>query len=185
MSLLPPSLVEAHTKPQRAARTAPTISQAWQQSWKGRPLQTRPGFLIRRLHQIHVALFTRECASEGLTPVQYSVLTALDHLVTADQATLARSVGLDRTSITDVIARLERRDLLVRTASPRDGRLKLASLTPAGQALLARVDQAAQRAHDLTISALPAGRQRQFLDDLMQLVEAHGDAAALQSPTAD
>ena len=48
--------------------------------WHGKPLQERPGFLIRRLHQIHVALFMEECAAESITPVQYSILTALEHM---------------------------------------------------------------------------------------------------------
>ena len=37
--------------------------------WHGKPLQERPGFLIRRLHQIHVALFIEECAADSVTPV--------------------------------------------------------------------------------------------------------------------
>ena len=40
-------------------------------------LWDRPGFLIRRLHQIHVALFLEECRGFDVTPVQYAVLTAL------------------------------------------------------------------------------------------------------------
>ena len=40
-------------------------------------LWERPGYLIRRLHQIHVAIFLDECAEYGITPVQYAVMTAL------------------------------------------------------------------------------------------------------------
>ena len=35
-----------------------------------RSLMRRPGFLVRRLHQIHLALFAEECAAFDLTPVQ-------------------------------------------------------------------------------------------------------------------
>ena len=56
--------------------------------WHAKPLQERPGFLIRRLHQIHVALFMEECAPEGITPVQYSILSALDQMGTAEQIVL-------------------------------------------------------------------------------------------------
>ena len=41
------------------------------------PLWRRPGYLIRRLHQIHYALFFEECAAFGITPVQYGLLTLL------------------------------------------------------------------------------------------------------------
>ena len=52
------------------------------------PLEQRPGFLIRRLHQIHVALFQKKCAAFDITPLQYSLLTALARRGTADQTTL-------------------------------------------------------------------------------------------------
>jgi MarR family transcriptional regulator, lower aerobic nicotinate degradation pathway regulator len=56
------------------------------------PLEERPGFLIRRLHQIHVALFQEKCAAFDVTPLQYSLLTALAQCGTADQTTLAAEV---------------------------------------------------------------------------------------------
>jgi hypothetical protein len=40
-----------------------------------RVLARRPGFLIRRLHQMHLALFAEACGAFGATPVQYSILT--------------------------------------------------------------------------------------------------------------
>lgn len=59
--------------------------------WHDKPLQQRPGFLIRRLHQIHVALFIEECGSEKITPVQYSILSALDQMGSAEQIALCRT----------------------------------------------------------------------------------------------
>ena len=62
-------------------------------SW---PLGQRPGFLIRRLHQIHVALFQKRCAAFDVTPLQYSLLSALAGRGIADQTTLAADVALDQ-----------------------------------------------------------------------------------------
>ena len=42
---------------------------------EGNELSDRPGFLVRRLHQIHLALFAEECAGLDITPVQYSIMT--------------------------------------------------------------------------------------------------------------
>lgn len=142
------------------------------EAWRLRPLQARPGFLIRRLHQIHVALFLEECASEGLTPVQYSVLTALDQMGAVEQAALSRAVGLDRTNVAEVIVRLERRRFVRRKLSPDDRRMKLAILTEIGHAALKRVERSASRAHERTIAALPPERRERFLEDLATLVEA-------------
>ncbi|GBD47879.1 MarR family winged helix-turn-helix transcriptional regulator [Methylopila sp. Yamaguchi] len=150
--------------------------------WRLRPLQSRPGFLIRRLHQIHVALFLEECASEGLTPVQYSVLTALDQMGQVEQVALSRAVGVDRTNVAEVIARLERRRFVRRRLSPDDGRKKLAVLTDLGRSVLKRVEQGAARAHERTLAALPEARREGFLDDLALLVESNN--AISRSPVS-
>lgn len=137
------------------------------------PLSDRPGFLVRRLHQIHVALFAEECAALGVTPVQTSVLTALERDAPLDQVSIAREVGIDRANCTDVLRRLEERRLVRRVASPTDSRAKLCDLTPAGRRLLARLAPAARRAHDRTIAALPKAEREAFVKSLVRLVEAN------------
>jgi DNA-binding MarR family transcriptional regulator len=164
------------TPPRKPATVAATPSAAGKtDAWRTKTLQARPGFLIRRLYQIHVALFAEECAAETITPVQYSVLAALERLGTVDQATLSRDVALDRTSVADIVARLEGRRLVKRRASPTDRRMMLSGLTDQGRALLARLETASARAHQRTIAALPAKEKAFFLDTLHRLIEA-GDA---------
>ncbi len=68
-------------------------------------LFARPGFLVRRLHQIHVAMFFEECKSQNVTPVQYAILTAVSVLPDLDQTSLGQEVGLDRTTTADVVKR--------------------------------------------------------------------------------
>lgn len=137
------------------------------------PLADRPGFLVRRLHQIHVALFAEECSPFGITPVQFSVLTALERDAPLDQVSLAGEVGIDRANCTDVLRRLEERKLIRRVPSEVDSRAKLCDLTPAGRRLLARLAPAAQRAHDRTVRALPKAERDAFLRSLARLVEAN------------
>ena len=57
-------------------------------------LTDRPGHLIRRLHQIHVALFLEECGKHDLTPVQFGVLTVLVDGTVRDQVTIASMIGV-------------------------------------------------------------------------------------------
>ena len=59
------------------------------------PYHQTPGFLIRRLHQIHVAIFLEECAAFNITPVQFSLLKALSVGAEMDQATIATKIGVD------------------------------------------------------------------------------------------
>ena len=140
------------------------------------PLSRRPGFLLRRLHQIHVALFTGNCARFDVTPVQYSLMSALALRVAADQTTLANDVALDRTTVTGALKRLQKRGLIKRVASRSDRRARECRLTPAGTRVLAEMERPARQAHHDTIAALTAREQAQFIALMVQLIEAHAAA---------
>ncbi len=112
------------------------------------PLWSRPGYLIRRVHQHHSALFAEECKAFGITPVQYGVLTALMHRPDIDQATLGAECGIDRTNAADVLERLAERGLVTRTKSAADRRMMLAALTDEGRALTRTMHGAMQRAQE-------------------------------------
>ncbi|WP_405137642.1 MarR family winged helix-turn-helix transcriptional regulator [Nocardia sp. NBC_01388] len=51
---------------------------------------------------------------------------------------LGAHLGLDKSSMTGLVGRAEKRGLVQRSPSPRDGRAVLVSLTPAGSALAER-----------------------------------------------
>ncbi len=137
------------------------------------PLLGRPGFLIRRLHQLHCALFLEETRGFAITPVQYSLMTTLLERGELDQNSLALEIGLERTSVAEVVPRLQARALLRRRNDPEDGRVKLVQLTPKGAALLRRMAPAVRRAHERTIERLPKAERDQFLLQLIRLVEAN------------
>ncbi|MFC0401605.1 MarR family winged helix-turn-helix transcriptional regulator [Paraburkholderia rhizosphaerae] len=159
-----------------AAKAAPAPAHAADGSeWRHTALEVRPGFLIRRLHQIHVALFIEECAPEGITPVQYSILTALDQMGPSEQIALSNAVGLDRANTADVIARLAERRFIQRRGSRTDKRKKVAELTDVGRALLARLETGVERAHQRTLAALPAKDRKQFIEYLVRLVETNNE----------
>jgi len=138
-------------------------------------LASRPGFLIRRLHQIHTALFIEECAAFNITPVQYSVMTMTAEQPGLEQARLGHEVGVDRTTLANVVARLEARGLLRRTTTRTDRRLKRVFLTARGKKLLEQMAQPARRAHARTIEALSSAERTIFLNALAKLVAAGND----------
>jgi DNA-binding MarR family transcriptional regulator len=138
-------------------------------------LFTRPGFLIRRLHQIHTGLFTEETAQFNITPVQYSLLSALSDHGEIDQNSLALEIGLERTSVAEVLPRLESRELISRRQSEEDRRVKLVKLTRQGKALLKRMEVPAQRAHDRTIAHLSDTEKNSFMLSMIRLIEKNND----------
>jgi DNA-binding MarR family transcriptional regulator len=138
----------------------------------------RPGFLVRRLHQLHCALFLEETRGFAITPVQYSLLTTLER-GELDQNSIALEIGLERTSVAEVIPRLKLRGLLERRRDPEDGRVKLVRLTPKGRALLRKMAPLVERAHARTVEQLPTARRARFLLDLITLVESNNAVATV------
>jgi DNA-binding MarR family transcriptional regulator len=143
------------------------------------PLLGRPGFLIRRLHQLHGALFLEETRGFNITPVQYSLMTALATRGELEQNSLALEIGLERTSVAEVVPRLQRRGLLTRRRSADDGRVKLVRLTHKGSALLRRMVVRVRRAHDRTIDQLTKPERDLFLLQLIELVEANNEVGSV------
>ena len=93
--------------PQRAGCTEKTTSQKRVATQKTdskifdpakQVLWSRPGYLVRRLNQIHYAMFYEECKTQNVTPVQYGVLTALSLSPWLDQTAIGMELGLDRTT---------------------------------------------------------------------------------------
>jgi MarR family transcriptional regulator, lower aerobic nicotinate degradation pathway regulator len=141
-------------------------------SW---PLDQRPGFLIRRLHQIHVALFQKRCAAFEITPLQYSLLSALAKRGTADQTTLAADVALDRTTTTGALKRLQLRKFVERSIHHRDRRAQICRLTKSGAALLRRMEGPARAAHLQTLADLSKADQKRFIAMMQRIVAASSD----------
>jgi DNA-binding MarR family transcriptional regulator len=103
-----------------------------------RALQRYTGYLIRRAQQRHVAAWAR-LVSTQTSSVQFAVLTVLDGLGEASQQQLCSAVDLDRSTIADVVARMEQRGLLSRRRASDDRRRNITVLTPAGHAELERL----------------------------------------------
>lgn len=159
------------TKKKSELNVAPMISDTPQRS----PLLKRPGFLIRRLHQLHCSLFYEETKKFGVTPVQYSLMTALAERGELDQNSLAIEIGLERTSVAEVVLRLQDRGLLGRRQSIADRRVKLVQLTRKGKTIMTKMGDSAQRAHDRTVEKLPKADRDAFLLHLVTLVEENND----------
>lgn len=145
------------------------------------PLWSRPGYLVRRLHQISIALWTEELGHANVTPVQYGLLTALSVRGEQDQSTLADEVGIDRTNVAEVLSRLEARKLVRRKENPSDRRARLASLTPKGRALVSGLFSTMQRSQDRLLSSLTQKERERFLATLVRLIEANGNVGRAMS----
>jgi DNA-binding MarR family transcriptional regulator len=146
-----------------------------QRSGNSWPLEQRPGFLIRRLHQIHVALFQKKCAAFAVTPLQYSLLSALAERGNADQTTLAADVALDRTTTTGALKRLQSRNFIERSVDHRDRRAQMCRLTKAGATLVRQMEASARAAHRETVADLSKADQKRLIAMMQKIVTASSD----------
>lgn len=140
-------------------------------------LHTQPGHLIRRAQQIAVALFIEECAELDLTPVQYAAMVAIGEQEGIDATRLSAQVAFDRSTLGNVLERLEARGFVARYPSPDDRRIKLLKLSPQGAALVRRAEAAVRRAQDRILAPLNPKDRRILLALLAQLVELNNGAS--------
>ncbi|MFV0302183.1 MAG: MarR family winged helix-turn-helix transcriptional regulator [Paracoccus sp. (in: a-proteobacteria)] len=158
----------------RAARRRPKNPLTpHEESEAKRILLGRPGYLIRRLNQIHYALFFEECGHENITPVQYGVLTAVQHRPGIDQTEISLYLGLDRTTTADVVRRLESKGLLSREVDEQDRRARKVALTPAGQQITDELYAGMIAASERLLEPLSPKKREQFLALMGELVNAN------------
>ncbi|MFD1936823.1 MULTISPECIES: MarR family winged helix-turn-helix transcriptional regulator [Nonomuraea] len=123
-------------------------------------LLAAPGYVARRLYQSYVALWTR-MVDPVLTGPQFAVLTAVDNHPGVDQGSLASSVALDRSTMADIVRRLEDNGLIVRHTALHDGRRKLLHLTEEGARRLDEVNRRARALDEQLLEGYsPAERDR-------------------------
>lgn len=132
-------------------------------------LYARPGFLLRRAHQISASVFESECQDVGLTPAQFGILTVLDANPGLDQSSLARALGFDKVTVLRVLRGLETRGLITRSAAPTSRRSLSIALSEKGAALLKQAQKSAERACRRLMEPLNAEQQTQLLS-LLELL---------------
>jgi len=93
-------------------------------------------YLVKHLELAVTAEMERVTSIAGLTPVQYTALTALERHPGITSAQLARNSFVRAQSMAEMVNGMMQRGLISRERDPRDGRHYLLSLTPQGCALV-------------------------------------------------
>jgi DNA-binding MarR family transcriptional regulator len=143
-----------------------------------------PGHLIRRAQQISTALFTDECGAFELTSVQYAALCAIEANPDVDATRLSALIAFDRSTIGDVVERLESKGWISRRSSPQDRRIKLLRLSSAGAKLLVQVGPAVRRVQERLLAPLAPSDRITIVRLLAQLAECHNEVTPAPLRTA-
>jgi DNA-binding MarR family transcriptional regulator len=131
------------------------------------------GFWLRCLSNFVSSSFAAKLANMDVTVAQWVVLRTLyDHdAITLNQ--LAELLGLDKSSVSRMVERLVRRELVNRSEGSDRRSLGL-SLTPAARTLVPKLARLADQNDQAFFKVLPAKQKHEFLATIKQLLEANG-----------
>jgi MarR family transcriptional regulator, lower aerobic nicotinate degradation pathway regulator len=137
----------------------------------------KPGYLFRRMQQIAVAIFVEECRAFDLTPVQFAALVAIHTHPGIDATRLSAVIAFDRSTLGNVIERLETKGFIERKPSREDKRVKLLYLTQPGAALLRDIMPSVDRAQARIMQPLKPADRKTLMALLTQLVDLNNEAS--------
>ena len=129
------------------------------------------GYGLRRAQSAVFADFagTFTKAGEALTPGEFGLLVLVERNRGLSQMALARALAIDRSTVVPILNRLQARGLLMRHASPTDGRTHALALTPAGEKALARFARLV-KAHEKRIASSLSAAETRLLIELLEKV---------------
>jgi DNA-binding MarR family transcriptional regulator len=136
-------------------------------------LDSMPGHLFRRMHQISTAIFAEECAKAGLTSVQFAALTAIRENPDVDATRVSSLIAFDRSTLGNVLERLEAKGWILRSFSPQDKRIKVLRLSPAGSDVLDAMKPAVRRVQKRLLEPLAPRERTEMMRMLEQLIRRH------------
>lgn len=141
------------------------------------------GYLIRRSQQAHVAAWQRFVSTE-ITSVQFGVLNVLRDRPGSSQRELCDDLDLDRSTIADIVARLQRRGLLHRVRDAGDRRRNVLDLTDKGRREFDLLVPGVRRVDLELTRSLDDADQAQLRSLLVRLLDGQEQAAGEGAPAA-
>lgn len=140
-------------------------------------LAASPSHLLHRAEQLAAERFAH-LVGDSITLRQFAVLAAIAEQPGLSQSDLVRATGVDRSTLADMMAKMEKRGWVVRTLSPSDKRAYSVLLGQAGGTLLSATMQHARAADAAILDLLPRTKRRTFLNTLTKLSKLAEAAAA-------
>ena len=131
------------------------------------------GYHLRRAQATVFDDFMRTMAEDGngdgVTPGQFGVLVLIGSNPGASQSTIAKAIGVERSTMVAVIDRLQERGLVSREVSEVDRRSYALKLTGDGAALTTRLGKRV-RDHERRIASALSGEEKETLIRLLRRI---------------
>ncbi|MGD9965118.1 MAG: MarR family winged helix-turn-helix transcriptional regulator [Hyphomonadaceae bacterium] len=159
------------------ARSTPDSGEA-----EGFRLASSPSHLLHRAEQLASVRFT-QLVGDSITLRQFAVLAAIAESPGLSQSDLVRATGIDRSTLADMMARMEKRGWVMRSPSSADARAYSVLLGQAGGTMLSATAHHARAADAAILDLLPRTKARAFLATLTKLARL-AEAAAEKAERA-
>ena len=131
----------------------------------------RLGLHIKAAEQAMMAVKTEALRSFGITVAQYAAMLSLYYVPEQSSAQLARAAAVTPQTMATVVTKLEQKRLVTRHPSSDHAKVLIASLTPEGETLLLRADEAARRIEQRMAEAFTV-KEREQLTEMLERVTA-------------
>lgn len=111
----------------------------------------------------------------GLTPRQFTVLTAAQARNEPSQAALVADTGVDRSTLADIVGRLVDKGLLERQRTKRDARAYAIAVTEKGHETIANLTPLLAKLECHVLSVVPDDQREAFVKNLESVVATLGN----------
>ncbi len=138
----------------------------------------QPGYLMWRAHQTAWRAFTEETRSLGITPIQYAILVAVWEFPSTDATRIADLLLFEKTTINDIVQRLEAKGLVIRRIGATDKRIKSTYITAAGKDVVEAANAMRARIADTLLATITPRERTTLLQILRKLVNIDGVIAS-------
>jgi len=136
----------------------------------------RLAYLFKRVQLDLAGLHDQVLAPFGISAGELAVLLLIDAHEPGSQQQIARRLGIDRTSMVELVDDLEAKQLVARRPDTTDRRRKLVELTAKGRTTLRRATSASDQAEQQLLAGLDEDEADQLRSLLRRIAAAppHG-----------
>jgi MarR family transcriptional regulator, temperature-dependent positive regulator of motility len=134
-------------------------------------LDRSPIHLLHRAAQSASEAFDAVIGKKHLTPRQLLVLAAVADNQGSSQTAIVGLTNIDRSTLADIIRRLQRRGWVQRRRSKEDARAYNVNLTEEGRQVLRDARPLSNRIDTRVLAALPVGQRERFIEMLSSIVK--------------
>ena len=126
-------------------------------------------FLLKRAAQYSADLFAEQLGKTGLTQRQFTLMETVLANEGASQTELVKTTGIDRSTLADLVNRLETQGYVRRQRSSTDARVNFVFLTDHGRGTVLKAKPVAMLVDEALVNTLPDQLRHPFVQALEEL----------------